>query len=163
MRTFDLVLSRYLFQHLARPDLVAAEALRVLRAGGVHAVIDIDDELWGLAEPRFPALQAIHAKASASQTEAGRNRRIGRSLHSILDGAGYADAALDVFCYGSDWLGLEPFGAQIDPARLLPLLRDGSLSMSDYLAAQAMTDAFTATPGARVLLLGFIGSGRRPS
>jgi SAM-dependent methyltransferase len=159
---FDLVLSRYLFQHLHDPGPVAAEAMRVLRPGGTHAIVDVDDGLWGLAEPAFPRMQAIHAKASALQQTDGRQRNVGRRLWSILNAAGCDPIDVDVFCYGSDWLGLAPFLPQLDPARLLPFVVDGRLPMGDYIAAQAMTDAFAAEPAAQVLMLGFIGSGRRP-
>jgi ubiquinone/menaquinone biosynthesis C-methylase UbiE len=160
--SFDLVFSRYLFQHLSDPAPVASEALRLLRPGGLHVILDIDDELWGIAEPSFPQLQAIHAKASTLQESAGRRRQTGRRLWSILQDAGCVELDVDVFCYGSDWLGVKPFLPQLDPARLLPFVRDGRLPMTDYIAAQFMFETFVANPEARVLLVGFIGWGRRP-
>lgn len=160
---FDVVVSRYLFQHLADPMPVAREALRLLRPGGLHIVVDVDDGMWGAAEPAFAKMQEIHTRAAAAQGAAGRNRLVGRRLWSILTQAGYAGVDTDVFCYHSDQLGLDAFMPQLDPARLLPLVDGGGLSMNDFLAAHYLVREFRTAPGAHVILLGFIGSGRKPA
>jgi ubiquinone/menaquinone biosynthesis C-methylase UbiE len=160
--SFDVVLSRYLFQHLSDPMPVAQEALRVLRPGGLHVIVDIDDGLWGVAEPSFPKLRAIHAQAAALQTVKGRDRHVGRHIWPILRRAGYVDLDLDVFCYHSCELGLDAFHPQLDPARLLPHLGDAGISMSSFVTAHALYNEFLAAPDAEVILLGFIGAGRRP-
>lgn len=160
--SYDLIVSRYLFQHLADAAPVAREALRLLRPGGVHAIIDIDDGLWGTVTPAYPRLAEIHARSAALQEATGRDRHVGRHLWRILTDSGHASVDVDLFCYSSDALGLDVFAPQLDPARLLPLVAKGQIPMSDLIAAQVMTDAFMKAPNAQVLLVGFIGSGRRP-
>jgi SAM-dependent methyltransferase len=159
--SFDVVFSRYLFQHLPDPMPVAREALRVLRPGGLHVIIDVDDSLWGVVEPSFPKLQTIHAQAAALQRANGRDRHVGRHIWSILRCAGYANLDLDVFCYHSNELGLDAFRPQLDPARLLPFVGEAGISMTSFASAHALYNEFLAAPDAQVMLLGFIGSGRR--
>jgi ubiquinone/menaquinone biosynthesis C-methylase UbiE len=159
----DLVVSRYLLQHLEPPQPMLREALRLLRPGGLHVVIEVDDGLWGMAEPSFPALARIYAKAAALQQAAGRDRLAARHLHPLLQETGYTDVTLDAFCYSSDTLGLEPFLPQLDPSRLLPLVVDGKLPLTDLILVRVCLEQFKATPGARVILLGFVAVGRKPS
>src|ERR1035441_3064608 len=67
----DVVLFRYVLQHvpeplpvLREPLPVLREPLRVLRPGGRGYVIDVDGGLWGLAQPANPRLTAIHTRAA---------------------------------------------------------------------------------------------------
>lgn len=159
---FDLVVTRYLLQHLADPRPMLAEALRLLRPGGVHAVIEVDDGMWGLAEPQYPVLTRIYAKATALQQAEGRDRFAARHLWPLLSGGGYTEVTLDSFCYSSDEIGLAPFLPQLDPGRLMPLVRDGRLPMTDLIMARACVEQFKAHPEARVILLGFMATGRKP-
>lgn len=66
--TFDLVLSRYVFQHLPEPIGVARELRRVLRPGGHLAVIDVDAGLWGRRSPICPASRKRRTAPSARRS-----------------------------------------------------------------------------------------------
>ncbi len=86
--SFDLVFSRFVFQHLADPARAATEVARVLVAGGMACIVDVDDGL-SISEPApSAAFERLAAALRASQTAAGGDRRIGRRLAGLLDQAG---------------------------------------------------------------------------
>lgn len=155
----DVVLSRYLFQHLPEPQAVAQEAWRILRPGGQHIIIDVDDACWGLADPAITGLQEIYAQAAVAQAERNGDRLIGRRLGRILRKAGHVDVNLEPFAVDSDVIGLEAMRPQLSPERLLPAMTQGYLSMQEYIRAQFLLERFMATPGAHVIQLGFIAQG----
>jgi SAM-dependent methyltransferase len=160
--TFDVAISRYLFQHLQDPVAAAVEIRRVLRPGGIHIIIDIDDGLWGLVEPRFPEFAVWHRRRAEAQGSRGGSRFRGRRLGHILREAGYSAVELDVFAYHSDDLGCDAFAAQLDPRQFLPLLREGFLTLAEYARAQALYQMFLRSPEAFVLSVGFIAYGENP-
>lgn len=161
--SFDAAVSRYLFQHLADPTRAAREILRVLKPGGRHIVIDVDDDLWGLAEPTFAPLRSIYARATAAQARRGGTRLIGRRLGRILREAGYGKVQLDVFCCDSDELGMEPFRPQISPDRLLPLVGEHALGTEELALAYLLHQRFLEDEKAFVAMVGFIAYGEKPS
>ena len=159
---FDFVLARYLFQHLPDPETVAREALRVLRPGGQLAVVDLDAALWGIADPASPEVLPIYAKTGRAQAARGGDRLVGRRLWRILRSSGFDPVELEAFVYHSDALGLEAFAPQMDPDRLLPFVRDGSITLEEHARVQQAHRRFLATPGAYVLMVGLIACGQRP-
>jgi ubiquinone/menaquinone biosynthesis C-methylase UbiE len=159
----DFAVARYVFQHVSDPGRAAREALRVLSPGGCLAAIEVDGELWGIAQPRFPEVQAAHEKAWRAQQQRGGNRMIGRQLWRVLAAAGFTDLSLQLFAYHSDELGLDAFAPLIDPASLLPLVEAGVVGTLDYARAVHGYQRFRADPEAFVLLVGLLVSGRRPA
>ena len=84
----DVVVSRFVFQHLADPTAAAAELCRVLRPGGLACIIDVDDGL-SISEPApSEAYTRLAAALRSSQSSYGGDRHIGRRLPGLLDGAG---------------------------------------------------------------------------
>lgn len=159
--TFDLVLARYVFQHLAEPVAAARGLRRVLRPGGHLAVIDVDAGLWGAAQPDLSALsQEAYRALGAAQSADGGDRLIARRLPRVLRDAGYRDVTVRPFAYTSDEVGLAALAPQLSPERLLPLVERGAVSMSAYLRAMTAWRRFVAGDGF-VLLLGFVVVGRR--
>ena len=161
--SFDFVIARYVFQHLPEPVAAAVEARRLLKPGGRLAVIDVDAALWGVAAPAFPEVAPIYAKTGRAQAERGGDRLIGRRLHRILREAGFDDVQLDAFVYHSDEEGLAAFDAQITPDRLAPLEARGVISPQEMTVVRSAYQRFLQAPDAFVLMLGFIGSGRKPA
>lgn len=155
----DVAISRYVFQHLGDPVMAAAEIRRVLRPGGIHVIIDVDDGLWGLAEPAFPEFAAWHQVRAATQRTRGGDRFRGRHLARILRAAGYVHVELDVFAYHSDTLGLPAFCPQLHPDQFLPLVNEGLLRIEDYLRAYVRNHQFLNSPEAFLLCVGFIAYG----
>lgn len=159
--TFDLVLSRYVFQHLSEPIAAARELLRILRPGGHLAVIDVDAGLWGIAEPDMSGFsQEAFRALGAAQSADGGDRLIARRLPRVLRDAGCTDVTVRPFAYTSDEVGLEALAPQLSPERLLPLVERGAVSMTAYVRAMTAWQSFVARDGF-VLLLGFVVVGRR--
>lgn len=157
--SIDVAISRYLFQHLRDPVVAVAEIRRVLRPGGIHVIIDIDDGLWGLAEPGFPEFAAWHGLRAAAQRSRGGDRFRGRHLGRILRAAGYVHVELDVFAYHSDTTGVEAFCPQFHPDQFLPLVDEGLLTLEDYIRARVLNQRFLQSPEAFLLSVGFIAYG----
>jgi SAM-dependent methyltransferase len=160
--SFDVAVVRYVLQHAGEPGAVAREARRLLRPGGLLVAIDVDDGLWGLAEPAMPAFRAWHALAAAAQGRRGGDRFLGRRLGRLLRQAGFARVGLDVFAVDSDAVGLENADVHLNPDRLLPLVADGRISLADYVRATDLHRQFIASPDAFVLLTSLIAWGHKP-
>lgn len=159
--TFDLVLSRYVFQHLPEPVAAARELRRVLRPGGHLAVIDVDAGLWGAAEPDLSgSSEGAYRALGAAQSAEGGDRLIARRLPRVLRDAGFTDVTVRPFAYTSDEVGLAALAPQLSPERLLPLVERGALGMTAYVRAMTAWESFVARDGF-VLLLGFAVVGRR--
>lgn len=88
----DAVTCRFVFQHLARPTQAAAELARVVRAGGVACLVDVDDGL-SLSEPApSEAFSRLAGALRDSQASGGGDRYVGRKLAGLLDQAGFEPA-----------------------------------------------------------------------
>lgn len=80
------VFLRYVIQHVPAPAQVLAEVRRVLRPGGLLAVVEVDGALWGAAEPLFADTGMVHAKLAAAQAgraDAARVRGRRRALAAV--------------------------------------------------------------------------------
>lgn len=154
----DAVLSRFVFQHLPDPLAVAARLRRVLRPGGLLAIIEVDAGLWGTAEPDMSAGYAEAYRAMAEeQADGGGDRFIARRLPGLLEAAGYRDVVVRPYAYGG---AITPaLAAQLSPERFAPLVARGTLSLTAYARAYAAWEQFRKRRG-RVMLLGFVVCGR---
>ena len=92
--TFDAAVVRFLYQYLPDPAAASAELARVVRPGGTACVIDVDDDLSISHPPESPATARLRGAFTEMQEAAGGDRRIGRRLPGILDGAGFDVAAV---------------------------------------------------------------------
>ncbi|WP_406277947.1 class I SAM-dependent methyltransferase [Embleya sp. NBC_00896] len=158
---FDLVLARYVFQHLADPVGAARALAGLLRPGGRLTVIDVDAGLWGCADPDLSVFSADAYRALGSaQAADGGDRLVARRLPRILRAAGLCDVAVRPFAYTSDEVGgVAALAPQLSPERLLPLVERGALGLGAYARAMAAWERFVAVDGF-TLLLGFAVTGR---
>lgn len=93
--TFDFVISRYLFQHLADPAKAYAEIYRVLKPGGIVCTIDVD-EAFAFSYPELPAYEALYSAFNKMQQMNGGDRQVGRKLATLLHAANFVDILSNV-------------------------------------------------------------------
>ncbi|MYS83526.1 class I SAM-dependent methyltransferase [Embleya scabrispora] len=158
---FDLVLARYVFQHLADPVGAARALAGLVRPGGWFAVVDVDAGLWGCADPDLSAFSADAYRALGSaQAADGGDRLVARRLPRILRAAGLTEIVVRPFAYTSDEVGgVAALAPQLSPERLLPLVERGAVGLGAYARAMAAWERFVALDGF-TLLLGFVVGGR---
>jgi SAM-dependent methyltransferase len=156
------VLMRYVVQHLAEPALAFAEVRRILRPGGLLAVVEADDVLWGLAQPLVPGLEIVHRKAAAARRVAGTNRLALRDVPRLLRGCGFTDLVVRPFGITNDQVPTADFAVHLGPDQFVPLVTEGALSLADLSLAVQGWERFRSDPDAWVLILGLIIAGRAP-
>jgi len=161
--SFDFAYARLLFQHLPDPLGAAKEIWRVLKPGGKLVIYDIDDEIFGLIHPPVPEFSSVLEKFGQAQAAQGGNRHIGRSLWRILKAAGFSNLDLEVVASHSDNIGIEPFLPQMDPDRLLPLVKVGLVSELELEKIRASRDKFLASPEPYILTLSLMVCGEKPN
>jgi hypothetical protein len=96
------------------------------------------------------------------QAAYGGNRRIGRSLWRILQQAGFVKLDLEAVVTHSDAIGIEAFLPQINPDRLLPLVRMGWISETELDRLRSVHAQFLASPTPYVLLIMLLACGEKP-
>lgn len=106
--SFDVVLARFLFQHLPDPVRVVREVARVLRPGGVFCCLDTDDRDFEFV-PEPPGLARLMEAACRSQARRGGNRHVGRELAELAQAGGMEGARLRKVPFTSDQVGMESF------------------------------------------------------
>lgn len=159
----DAIVARYVFQHVADPLAAARELRRVLSPRGLLAAIEVDGQLWGLAEPSFPETAAIHAKVWLAQAARGGDRIVGRKLPRILRRAGFERVETRLYGYGSDEHSLDAFAPHLDPALTLARhVENGTITPAEYGSALAAYRRFRADPDAFVVLAGLVVAGQTP-
>ena len=94
----DLCWSRFVFQHLRRPQAALREMVRVTRPGGVVAVADLDGQLTGF-HPLPAALARELRLALALLRGTGFDPHAGRKLHRRLVAAGLEAVRVRVVPY----------------------------------------------------------------
>lgn len=160
--SFSGVLARYVAQHLADPLPVLREAARVLHPGGWLACVDVDEQLWGVAEPTDPGLADVYRRAAGAQAALGGDRAVVRRLPRLLAQAGLVDVRVRPFAVTSLERPVSELAVHLGPERLLPALAAGRIAVGDYMRVSMAHQRLLADPDAYVLLLGFVITGRTP-
>ncbi len=158
----DFSIARFVFQHLGAPEMAAHAVWRVLKPGGVFAVIDIDDTLGGVTSPARPARELIAQRLRTHQATQGGDRTIGRQLPSLLRTARFEDVRMEVIALDSRALGLAAFRPQYDANRYRPLVDASVITESELDEYRKEDSDFFAHKDAFILELVMIVVGRKP-
>jgi ubiquinone/menaquinone biosynthesis C-methylase UbiE len=81
--SFDLVYSRFLFQHLKDPAACLTEMLRIVKPGGSVMVEDCDLQHW-ISEPANEYVDQLWKWYETIVKDKGSNPAIGRKLYSMF-------------------------------------------------------------------------------
>ena len=162
--SFDFVLARFLFQHLPDPVGAAKEMLRVLKPGGKLALVDVDDDIWGIEDPMQHELDFLKERFIEAQAKRGGNRRVGRRFWRLLRDAGFEPLELEAIVYHSDELGWDVFRPIFeynaeDSARQV---EQGFITREEDEIIRASMEHFDAQPDKFVLVVLLAGCGQKP-
>ncbi|HYH39171.1 MAG TPA: methyltransferase domain-containing protein [Azospirillum sp.] len=88
--SFDHAFVCFVLEHLAHPEPALAALRRVVRPGGTIMVVEGDHGSCRF-HPETPGALAVWDELVAAQRRLGGDPMIGRRLHGLLAGAGFAD------------------------------------------------------------------------
>ncbi|MCQ2969334.1 MAG: class I SAM-dependent methyltransferase [Clostridium sp.] len=104
--TYDFVICRFVLQHLDKPVEAVREIYRILKPGGIVAIIDSDSGLMGISDPSF-LIKSGRSFFQELEKRARWNREIGRKLIKILKVCGYNDLDFEAVTIHSDIIGMK--------------------------------------------------------
>ncbi len=102
-QSIDFSYTRFVLQHVPRPDAVVQEVFRVTRPGGRFCAVDSDDGLV-LFHPPEPRVDHVLGSAQAIQANQGGDRFIGRKMQEMMQRAGFTNVKTRVMILTSSEL-----------------------------------------------------------
>lgn len=154
-QSIDFSYTRFVLQHVPRPESVVQEVFRVTRAGGKFCAVDSDDGLV-LFHPEDPRVTEVLRGAQAVQASQGGDRYIGRRMQEMMLQAGFINVQSKVMMLTSTEL---PF-----PVLFNILLGFKASLLGDKVNLRSLYEDLSADVAAgRRLVVGgvFIVSGER--
>ncbi len=165
---FDVAYAHQVFQHLSRPGAALGEMLRVVRAGGLVAVRDVD---WGTAAywPHDPWIDRFIEAHFETWYRNGGEPRMGRQLRALFNAARVTDLRVTAttWCYATpaetgEWghsyaerLLTSPMGGR--------MVEYGYASRADVEAMAAAFRAWAAHPDAFWTFVHVAALARKPA
>lgn len=111
---FDIIVARFVFQHLSAPITALKEIYRILKPGGKVIIIDVDSDLWGLTYPKNELIKNLNSNLSKYQSSLNGNREVGRVLLTLLKKLNFKNLNIEAVINHSDILGKENFRFNLD-------------------------------------------------
>lgn len=111
---FDIIVARFVFQHLSDPITALKEIYRILKPGGKVIIIDVDSDLWGLTYPKNELIKNLNSNLSKYQSSLNGNREVGRVLLTLLKKLNFKNLNIEAVINHSDILGKENFRFNLD-------------------------------------------------
>jgi ubiquinone/menaquinone biosynthesis C-methylase UbiE len=151
--SFDVVFAHQVLQHLQEPGIALREMLRVVTAGGLIAVRDVD---WGTAsywpaDPWIDRFVEVHLKTWYRN---GGEPRMGRKLRALFNAARVTDLQItaSLWCYATPAETVEWGESYAERLLTSPMgeraVEYGYASRSDLEAMAAAFRAWAAHPDA---------------
>ena len=110
---FDVAMTIWVLEHVQRPELILAEAKRVLKPGGRIILHEVDNDSFAFF-PENKIIEDWWEKFNACQERGGSNPFIGQRLERIAYEVGFREGKLET---------LYVVSSAREPARRLELLR----------------------------------------
>lgn len=126
--SFDVVLARFLLQHVPSSEAVLEEFRRVLRPGGRLIAIDADIASSVIFVPEPPFYRELMVGVEEAQRRQGGDPRIGPRLPRLLAEAGFSEIAVDMVAAHSVVVGREAIRGVIPDQALDHLEASGAIS-----------------------------------
>lgn len=104
--SFDFIICRFVYQHLEKPLAATREIYKLLKPGGIVAIIDSDRGLYGVSEPDI-LFKSGRGFISQIERRAKWNREIGRKLLKILKYEGFDKLDFEAVTIHSDLVGIQ--------------------------------------------------------
>lgn len=164
--SFDFVIGRYFFQHMSDPVAVATEARRLLKPGGKLVMIDVDDGIWGLADPPLNMDADYADKGVEAQAARGGDRLVGRKFLRILADAGFINREFDAVVYHSDMVGerfREKLREMMNPVDMQISIANGVMTREEADEIIAENERWLASEHPMVMYSVFTASGEKPT
>jgi SAM-dependent methyltransferase len=165
--SFDHVFLCFVLEHLSEPQRALAALRELLVPGGTITVIE-GDHGSAYFHPASPAADAAIGCLIELQARAGGDSLIGRRLYPLLDGAGFADVAVDprvVYADGGHPALIEAFTRRTFTAMVAgvrePAIAAGLLSAERFDAGIEALER-TAAPDGTFSYTFFKGVATRP-
>ncbi len=96
--SYDIVISRLVFEHLPDPGRAFAELFRILKPGGKLIVVSNDFSLHLITYPAVKELAFMYEAYCRSRIDEGGNPYIGRELPGLMELAGFKNISFNVVC-----------------------------------------------------------------
>ena len=158
---FDMVIARYVLQHVADPILALERMHDLVRIGGVVAIADVDAPISGVVDPPVHSLAAVLPRYIQSQRTRGGDRLIGRRLARFMYAAGLDEIQVDAVLSHSDQYGIELFRAMMTVDRLRVGLDEGWLTKLEMDRITEEVDAFFANEDSIAMSVVIYTAGKR--